>query len=172
MPEHGIEHGLIDADQHAVKRVFSFVRNPAADPIAHQHRNQRDRQPGSRRHGVGFGKRQGAEQAPFLSFQREHRNKGQRDDQQRKKKCRAHFACRIGNHFPARFAFQRFVGVRVVPDLDFFVRVFNHHYRGVDHRADGNGDAAERHDVGVDSLMTHDDEGNQHTQRQRNNRHQ
>ena len=42
--------------------------------------------------------------------------------------------------------------------LQVLVRVLDHDDGGVDHRADGDGDAAERHDVGVDPLPAHDDE--------------
>jgi hypothetical protein len=39
--------------------------------------------------------------------------------------------------------------------------VLDHDDRGVDHRADGDGDAAQRQDVGVDALPAHDGEGGQ-----------
>ncbi len=54
------------------------------------------------------------------------------------------------------------------PALDVLVRVLDHHHRGIDHRADRNRDATQRHDVGVHALVVHDDEGHQHTERQRN----
>ena len=53
------------------------------------------------------------------------------------------------------------------PRLELLVRVLDHHDRGVDHRADRDRDAAERHDVGVDALRAHDDERRQHAERQR-----
>ena len=53
--------------------------------------------------------------------------------------------------------------MRVVPRLDVLVRVLDHHHRGIDHRANGDRDPAERHDVGVDALVVHDDERYQHT---------
>ena len=48
------------------------------------------------------------------------------------------------------------------------VRVLDHHDRRVDHRADGNRYATERHDVRVHALVVHDDERHQHAQGQRN----
>ena len=54
-----------------------------------------------------------------------------------------------------------------MPGLDVLVRVFDHHHRRVDHRADGDSDTAERHDVGIDTLVVHDDESDQHAEGQR-----
>ena len=62
--------------------------------------------------------------------------------------------------------------VRVPPALEMLVRVLDHHHGGVDHRADGDRNATERHDVGVDTLVVHDDEGRQDAERQRHDRHQ
>jgi len=42
----------------------------------------------------------------------------------------------------------------------------------VHHRADGDGDAAERHDVRADALPEHDEERNYHCDRQNDDRHQ
>ena len=42
--------------------------------------------------------------------------------------------------------------------LDVLVGVFDHDDGGVHHDADGDGDAAQAHDVGVDTLPLHDDE--------------
>ena len=50
--------------------------------------------------------------------------------------------------------------------------VFNHHDGGVDHRPDGNGNAPQRHDIGVQPLEMHHDERDTQPQRQGNNRHQ
>ena len=53
--------------------------------------------------------------------------------------------------------------------------VFYHHHRRIDHRANGDGNAAQRHDVGADAisaLVVHDDEGGEYAQRQRDNGHQ
>ena len=53
------------------------------------------------------------------------------------------------------------------PTFEMLVRVLDHHHRRVDHRADRDRDAPERHDVGVDALVAHHDEGGQDAQRQR-----
>ena len=45
--------------------------------------------------------------------------------------------------------------------------VLDHDDRGVDHRADGDGDAAEAHDVGAQAQQVHAEIGDQHAERQR-----
>ena len=47
----------------------------------------------------------------------------------------------------------------MVPRFDVLVGILDHHHCGIDHRADRNGDAAERHDIGVHALVIHDDVG-------------
>jgi hypothetical protein len=42
--------------------------------------------------------------------------------------------------------------------LQLLVRVLDHHDRRVDHRADSDGNPAQRHDVRVHALVVHDDE--------------
>ena len=69
------------------------------------------------------------------------------------------------------FAIQLLPWVGRVPSLYLLVGVLDHHHGGIDHSADGDGNPAQGHDVGVDALVAHDDEGNQHAHRQRNDRH-
>ena len=64
------------------------------------------------------------------------------------------------------------IGMFLAPALDVFVRVLDHHDCGVDHRADGDRDPTQRHDVRVDPLVLHDDECHEHAQRQRDDRHE
>ena len=54
--------------------------------------------------------------------------------------------------------------------LHVFVGVFDHHDSRVDHRADGDGDAAERHDVGIEALEIHYQERDQNAHRECENR--
>ena len=56
--------------------------------------------------------------------------------------------------------------------LQVLVCVLDHHHRRIDHRADGNRDAAQRQQVGADALRMHDHEGRQHAQRQGDHRDQ
>src|SRR5690242_5782467 len=46
--------------------------------------------------------------------------------------------------------------------IQMFMAVFDHHNRGIDNHADGNGYPAKRHDVGIDSHELHDQESHEH----------
>ena len=165
--QHEIEQRTIECNQSAIEWIRVFRRNPAADQIAHQHGNKRHRQSGGGRHRVSLGKRQGREQTSFLRLQREHGDERQRDDEQREKQSRAHFHGGSADHAPAHFVFQLLARMFLCPAFEMLVRVFDHHHRRIDHGADGDGDTAQRHDVGIDALVTHHDEGHQDAQRQR-----
>ena len=52
------------------------------------------------------------------------------------------------------------------------MEIFDHDDGRVDHGADRDSDAAQRHDVGVDALDVHHDERGQNAQRQRQQHHQ
>ena len=52
------------------------------------------------------------------------------------------------------------------------MRVFHHHDRGVHHRADRDRNPAERHDVGGNPLLRHDDERTEDAERQRDDRNE
>ena len=51
--------------------------------------------------------------------------------------------------------------------LEPLMGVLDHDDRGIDHCADGDGDAAEAHDVGAEPQQPHADIGDQHAERQR-----
>ena len=169
--QHPVQRRAVDGDQQARDRVTPLVGDAPAYPVAHQHRDQRHRQPRRRGHGVGLGESQRAEQPPFLRLQREHRDERQRDDQQREEQRRPDLDRRVGDHLPALVAVESAPGMRVLPGFDLLVRVLDHHHCGVDHRADGDGDATQRHDVGVDALPAHHQEREHHAQRQRDDGH-
>ena len=56
--------------------------------------------------------------------------------------------------------------------LQMLVGVLDHDDDRIHHRADGNGNATERHDVGTDALAEHHEECNQHRDRQDDDGHQ
>jgi len=60
----------------------------------------------------------------------------------------------------------------VLEVFELLVGVLDHHHGGVHHRSDGNGDPAQRHDVGVDALRLHHDKRDEDAQWQRENGHQ
>ena len=162
----------IDRDQPAVERIAALGRNAAADQVAHQHGDQRHRESRGGGHGVGLGVRERREQTPLLSFECKHRHEREGDDEERGEERRADLRRGVADHAPLRRAGELLVRMRVMPGLDVLVRVLDHHHGRVDHRADGDGDAAERHDVGVHALVVHDNEGDQHAEWQRDDRHE
>ena len=52
------------------------------------------------------------------------------------------------------------------------MQIFDHDDGAIDHGADGNGHAAQRHDVGVKPLPAHDQHGDEKPDRQADHRHQ
>ena len=62
---------------------FSSGGNSAADEEAHEDGREGDGQQRGGGHRIGLGKGQRFEQPSFLRLEREHRDKGDRDDQQR-----------------------------------------------------------------------------------------
>ena len=56
----------------------------------------------------------------------------------------------------------------MIPLLEPFMRIFNHHNGGIHHCAHGDGDPTQRHNIGVQPLEVHDDKGNAQAERQRN----
>jgi hypothetical protein len=74
----------------------------------------------------------------------------------------------------SRQASSRMSGARALAPvpLQVLVGVLDHHDGGVHHGADGDGDAAEAHDVGVHAQRVHDGESDQHPDRQHEDGHQ
>lgn len=150
MPQDPIQHRPVAGDQHAIDRVRLLGADAAADQVTHQHRDQRHRQTGGGRHRVGLGIGQRREQPALLGLQCEHRHERQGDHQQAGEQRRTDFAGRDGHQFPA-FLALRVAPVDFAPVFQVLVCVLDHHHRGVYHRADGDGDAAQRQQVGGDA---------------------
>ena len=132
------------------------------DQPAHEHRNQRDRQDRCCCHRVGFGEGERREQATLLPLQRENRDEREGDNQEAQEQRRADLGSSIGDDAPARFAGQFGTGMILRPALQMLVSILDHDNRRIDHRADGDGDATQRHDVGIDPLQPHHDEGREY----------
>ena len=158
----------VHGNQRAGDGVFLLVRDTPPDPVAHEDRDQRDRECRSCGHRVGLRERQRSKQAAFLCFQRKNGHKGQRDDEQREEKRRPNFLGSFGDHFPALFTDQLLVGMLVLPGLQLLVGVLDHHHGCIHHGAHSNGNAAQGHDVGVDALVAHHQKRRHDPQRQRN----
>ena len=104
------------------------------------------------------------EHPPRLLAEGEDREEGDGDDQQGVEERRPHLLGGSGNNLP--------VWLHAAIALEVFVGVLDHDDRRVNHRANGDGDAAKAHDVGVDPLGVHHQESNQDRNRQGKDRHQ
>ena len=139
----------------------------APDEKGHQNGGQCNGQKGGKEHGEGLGVGQGLEQPSRLRLQRENGKKPHADDEKGKEKRRADFLGGLDDHIrpvsrPAR----------LLPLLQLLVGVFHHDDGGVHHGADGDGDAAQTHDVGRQPEIIHADEGDEDGKGQRENDHE
>src|SRR5882672_2138911 len=128
-------------------------------------RIERDGQYRGNRHGEVLGERQRLEQPSLLILKREDRHERDGDHQQREETRPAHLLDRVNDD--ARRASLPPFGL---PMLQLFVRLFDHHDGCVHHRADCNGDPAQRHDVRGQPRAVHRDEGEEHGNRDCDNR--
>lgn len=127
----------ITRHQQAIQWITVFGQDAATHQPTHQHRNEGDGQAGGNRHGIGLGVGQRREQPPFLGFESEHGQEAEGDDQQRKEQRGSHLAGGLLDDTPM-------VGVIARPSLfQMFVQVLDHDNGGIDHGADGDGDAAQ-----------------------------
>ena len=133
-------------DQKTIHRVFGFRRDLAADEQQHQHRHERDAEKRGEEHREGLGEGERLEQSAFLRLEREDRNEAHRDDEQREKE-RAADLLAAAMITSARSRVVRLAAVLLAEMLERLVRVLDHDDGRIDHRADRDRDAAERHDV-------------------------
>ena len=96
------------------------------------------------------------EQAAFGGFQGEHGQKTGRDHEQGEEAGPAYFLDGIHNR-PLIMG----VGPIRLGGFQFFVGLLHHHDGRIHHGADGDGDAAQRHDVGAHARRAHGQECNQ-----------
>ncbi len=117
-------------------------------------------------------KASGANSRPSWAWEGEDRHKGEGDDHQAQEQGGTDLRGGFGDDFPVLFAGHLAAGVLMLPTLKMLMSVLNHHHGRIDHGADGDGDAAQGHDVGVDALDAHDDEGEQHPERKGEDGHE
>src|SRR5262249_34371813 len=104
------------------------------------------------------------EQAALLRFEREDRQERHRDDEQTEEQRWPNLDRRLDDHLSP--------GLVSRSALQVLVRVLDHDDRGIDHRADGNGNAAEAHDVGTQAQRVHAEICDQYAKRQGDDRHE
>ena len=162
-----MQDGLVRPDEKRIERIGLFAPEFAAHQIEHQYGNECHRQDGGEGHGVGLGEGERREEAIAFPRQRKDRQEGDGDDEEREEDAGADFLSRFDQGGTALcragFAFQF---------RQFPAGVFDKHDGGIHHRADGDGDAAQRHDVRGHPLKRHDEERTQHPQGKRDDRHQ
>ena len=150
LPEHEFDHGTIGAHERAVHRVGCLGLHPLPHEQPHRDRHERDGQQCCRRHRQRLRPREWLEQAALLVLQREHGEEGRRDDEQRDEQRWPYLLRRLDHHGPVvpRRALRRVA-------LHVLVEVLHHDDRGIDHRADGDGDPAKAHDVRAEAEQLH-----------------
>ena len=165
--QHPADDRLVDPFQKARDGVGGFRFEALAfEKHRHQHRDQGDGEDGRGRHRKGFGEGQRAEEPALLGLQHEDGHKGDDDDDQGEEDAPAHLlagADHGGEAVPA---------VLFAPFGEVAITVFHHDDGGVHQNADGQRDAAERHDVGGDLQKVHGDERDHHGDRQSEDRHE
>ena len=144
---------IVDPHQEAVEWVPALGQDAPPDPITHQDRYERDCQQGSGRHRICLGEGQGFEQPSLLGLESKYGSERHGNHQKGEKQRRSHFLGGIADDLPVRFL--------ATVAFEVLVSVFDHDDRRIHHGSYGDRDAAQGHDVRVDALVVHHDEGHQ-----------
>ena len=156
-------------NQEAIDGIPIFRKNSPPNPIPHKNWNNGDGEDCRRCHRVRLGKCERTEEPPLLIFQREHGDKRHRDHEEGIEQCRSDFLGRILNDRPMVppliGRFQRLM-------LNVLMGVFDHDDGGIHHRTNGDGYATQRHDIRINPLSLHDNEGNEYGSGKREDRHE
>ncbi len=112
-----------------------------------------------RGHGEGLGVGERLEQPALLRFQGEDGQERHGDDEKAEEERGTHLDRGFDHDLGPRLAGRR--------PLEPLMRVLDHDDGGIHHRADGDGDAAEAHDVGAEPQGPHADIGDENAERQR-----
>ena len=131
-----------------------------------QRRVDGDREHGGDRHGQVLRERERLEEAPLLVDEREDRQEGDGDDQQREEDRRTDLGQRREPH-----GVEVALAAAGLPVVELVVGVLDLDDGPVDEHADRDRDAGERHDVHGEAEVVHRDEGEEHRDRDRDDRH-
>ncbi len=140
----------------------------AANKERAQNGDKSDGEDGRRRHRKGLGECQGMEHLAFHPGQCEHGNEREDDDDHGKRDRPPDQARRIERDLPDVLAIA---AVLLVVLLGLPNHVLGHHDARVNQHADGDRNAAQRHDVRRDACSFHEEKGSQHRERQRDGDH-
>src|SRR5438128_4136848 len=163
MAQRPAKHRAVDRDQRAHDGIRLFAADLAPDQETAEHGNERDRENRGTHHRERLGEGQRVEELALLAREREHRDEGQDDDDHREEDRPPDEAGGLehGLGHPATVP-----GIDAAL-LDKAVGVLRDHDGRVDEHADRDGDPRQRHDVGADAQVTHEEEGDQHGERER-----
>ena len=158
------EHRVRGEDRGEAERTGDNPHRPlrplhrAKQEITHE-RNHREREDDGCADGEGLRERERAEQLPFLAGEeedRDERNERVRDGGDNRA---ADFGCAVEDFLEMTLLF--------VAGGDVTVDVLRHDDSHVAHVADGDGEAGQRHDVGINAEAIHQDEAEPDGKRQR-----
>src|SRR3990170_2773226 len=147
---------MIGPDQEAAYGVVVLMPYLPLDQERHEHRRERDGQKAREEHGERLGKGKGLEQPAGLLLERKDRQEPDGDHEEREEQRRPDLLRRFDDHIDARAG-----PARLFPVLELLVRVLDHDDRGVHHGADGDGNAAQAHDVRAEPEIIHAEEGDE-----------
>ena len=169
--QHQRNQRTVRPHQQAIHGIRRFRSHALPNEESHHDWHERDRQQRRSRHRQRLCPCERLEQAAFLILERKDRDERNCDDQQGHKQCRSDFLGRCRHELPMWPAgLARSTRVRVA--LHVFVQILHHHDGRIDHGADRNRDAAQRHDVCRQPQGTHGKKCDTQSDRQRNDRHQ
>ena len=124
-----------------------------------QHRNEGQCQDEGSQHGEGDGERHGLEELALQTGQGEERQEDDDDDQDGERDRVDHFPRRFQHHVRLVDRFAGLMGEE--PEA-----VLHHDHRAVHHHTDANGESRQRHQVGGHPNILHQDESDEHGERQ------
>jgi hypothetical protein len=157
------EHRPVEPHQRPHHGTALLAANAPADQQAGEHRHESHRQQRGAGHGEGLGKGQRTEELALLARQSKHRDEGQHDDQHREKDRTSHHPASIKHGGQHSSPIAR-IDAALLHEAE---AVLGHDDRGVHEDPDSDGDPGERHDVGADLEIAHEEKGDQHGQRKR-----
>ena len=160
--ERPVEHRRIRPPDNAKQPRFGLGARPERE--RGEYRDEREAEQQRSRHGERDRVGHRLEELALQPGEREQRQEHDDDDHDREGDRLRHLDGRVKHNLRARGAVAL---VGQVPEC-----VLHHHHRAVDHHADADRQARKRHQVRRHAEALHEDEGEQHRERQRRDDHQ
>ena len=164
-------HRLIDPVEKAAHGVLLLGPDLPPDEQGHEDGRQGHGEKRGEEHGEGLRVGEGLEEPSRLGLEREDREEADRDDEEGEEEGRPDLLAPRRDVSDVRSSFLPACPA-CLPFLQLLVGVLHHDDRGVDHGADGDGNAGEAHDVRGDPHVVHEDEAHDDGDGQREDDHQ